>query len=62
MNNLFKSHTARMSCSGRVLLRAVGSDVTMIQVIGAKGEVRDPRPVATVEQDLRSQGLSVAVM
>jgi hypothetical protein len=45
-----------------VLLRAVGSDVTMIQVLGAAGEVRDPRPVATVEQDLRSQGLSVAVM
>lgn len=60
---LFQSHTQRIACGGNVLLRRDVNDGTLIEVQGfvRGGAVRDPRPIAQVEQDLRSQGLNVAV-
>jgi hypothetical protein len=60
--DLFRSHTHRLSCGGRVILRSRPDGGTDIEVIGAVGVVIDPRPTIEVEADLRAQGLSVARM
>lgn len=60
--NLFSSHTARISTSGKVLLRRDDNGHTIIQVPGATPcPTPDPRPAEEVAADLRSQGLEVTI-
>lgn len=55
------SHSATIACSGKVLLRRRDDGGTDIEVLGARGTVRDERPTDVVAGELRSQGLNVTI-